>query len=55
MKEAMESPTKEAIYALDRANPLKLFDCLVPEIEAYRQLGPAITDRNFRTNYEAML
>ena len=39
MKDALESSTKEAIYALDYANPLKLYDCLVPEIEAHRQLG----------------
>ena len=55
MKEAIESSTKEAIFALDRQTPLKLFDCLVPEIEAFRQLGQPITEQKFRANYEAKL
>lgn len=49
MREAMESSTKEAIYALDNGSgPLKLYNCLVPEIEAHRKLGSAVTEKDLR-------
>ena len=35
---ALENSTKEAMYALDATNPLSLYDCLVPELEAFRPL-----------------
>ena len=35
---ALENSTKEAMYALDATNPLSLYDCLVPELEAHRPL-----------------
>ena len=38
LKEAIEEPTKEAMYAVDSTNPLQLYDCLVPEITAFRPL-----------------
>lgn len=50
---ALESPTKEAMYALDATNPLSLFDCLIPEITAYRPLRLPLTEKQFRVNYEA--
>ena len=44
MLQAIESSSKEAMYALDETNPLSLYDCLVPEITAFRPLGRIITD-----------
>lgn len=44
LREAIEAPAKEAMYALDDANPLRLYDCLVPEIEAYRPLARTTSD-----------
>lgn len=38
MKEVLESSSKEAMYAMDDTNPLRLFDCLIPEITAYRPM-----------------
>ena len=35
---SLENSTKEAMYALDATNPLSLYDCLIPEIEAYRPM-----------------
>ena len=35
---ALENSSKEAMYALDATNPLSLYDCLVPELEAHRPL-----------------
>lgn len=56
MKEAIESSTKEAIYALDYGQgPLNLYNCLIPEIEARRSLGQALKERDLRLNYEAKL
>ncbi len=34
--EALQMQTKEAMYALDATNPLSFYDCLIPELEAYR-------------------
>lgn len=39
---AVESSVKEAMYALDMQNPLQLYDCLIPEIDAYRPTRPCI-------------
>ena len=36
MKDALEFSQKEAMYAMDDTNPLRLYDCLLPEITAYR-------------------
>ena len=55
MKEALDGPTKEGMYALDAANPLKLYDCLLPEIAAYRPLRRPITAAKSKANYEAKL
>ena len=52
---AIEAPTKEAIYALDDTSPLYLFDCLKPEIHAYRPLKLPLSNYKKRLNYEAML
>ena len=41
---AIEAPTKEALYALDETNPLSLYDCLIPEITAYRPLRRPMSD-----------
>ena len=30
---AIQSPVKEAEYALDKKNPLKLYDCLLPFVK----------------------
>ena len=38
MKEATESSSKEAMYAMNDRNPLQLYDCLIPEITAYRPM-----------------
>ena len=38
MKEATEYSSKEAMYAMNARNPLKLYDCLIPEITAYRPM-----------------
>ena len=38
MKEATEYSSKEAMYAMNNRNPLKLYDCLIPEITAYRPM-----------------
>ena len=38
MKEATEYSSKEAMYAMNNRNPLKLYDCLIPEISAYRPM-----------------
>ena len=38
MKEATESSSKEAMYAMNDRNPLQLYDCLIPEIDAYRPM-----------------
>jgi len=35
---SLENSSKEAMYALDATNPLSLYDCLIPELEAYRPL-----------------
>ena len=48
MLQAIESPAKEAMYALDETNPLSLYDCLVPEITAFRPLGRIQTDQKIR-------
>ena len=50
---AVEAPTKEALYALDDTNPLSLYDCLIPELHAYRPLRRPITDELAMTNYAA--
>jgi len=56
MKEAVESSSKEAIYALDlNQGPFKIFNCLIPEIEAHRPLGAGLTDKGLRQNYDAQL
>ena len=49
----MEASTKEALYALDETNPLSLYDCLIPEITAYRPLRRPISDELTRTNFLA--
>ena len=54
MKEALEEPAKEAMYALDSTNPLRLYDCLVPEITTYRPLR-ILTDELYDKNYIAKL
>ena len=33
---AVDSSAKEALYALDMDSPLQLYDCLIPELDAYR-------------------
>ena len=50
----MESSTKEAIYALDETTPLRLYNCLVPEITAFR-LQKVQTDKEAVVNYAAKL
>ena len=32
---ATKSPINEAQFALDKNNPLKLFDCMVPQMEEH--------------------
>ena len=47
--EACQSGAKEAMYALDVTNPLSFFDCLIPELEAYRpkRIDPDKTKMTF--------
>ena len=40
---ASEAPVKEAMYAMEEKNPLSLYNCLVPEIDAYRPLRPPLS------------
>ena len=35
---ALQNPIYEAEYALDKNNPLKFFDCFVPELEEHRKI-----------------
>ena len=37
-RNSIEAPVKEAMFALEITNPLGLYDCLIPEINAYRPL-----------------
>ena len=54
-RHASESSTKEAMYAIDMHNPLQLYDCLLPEIEAYRPKRVVLhRKKNLETNVEAM-
>jgi len=56
LQKAQEAPFKEAIYAIDQTNPLGLYDCLIPEIAAYRPLRlDKMTYELSTTNYENML
>lgn len=50
MKDAVEFTAKEAMYAMDSTNPLQLYDCLVPEITAYRPLRILTDDHRERNN-----
>ena len=50
---AIEAPTKEALYALDETNPLSLYDCLIPELTAYRPLRRPMSDEQTRANFAA--
>lgn len=52
---AIESSVKEGIYALDEHNPLQLFDCLVPEMDAHRPLKLPISKEKQVRNNEALL
>ena len=53
---AIEAPCKEAMYALDETNPLSLYDCLIPELEAYRPMRIQKMTKSKRTaNAEAQL
>ena len=53
---AIEKPVEEAQYALDKKSALKLYDCLVPEIAAYRPLKLKDMSIDTRTvNYQAKL
>ena len=54
MKEAIEFQTKEAMYAMDSTNPLRLFDCLIPEITAYRPIRILYKEQE-QNNYQAKL
>lgn len=36
MLNAIESSSKEAMYALDETNPLSFYNCLIPELAVYR-------------------
>ena len=43
------------MYAIDMHNPLQLYDCLLPEIEAYRTKRVVLhRKKNLETNVEAM-
>ena len=55
MLKAIESSTKEAVYALDDYTPFRLYDCLVPELEAHRPLKLPISKYKQRVNHEALL
>ena len=35
-RQAIEQGAKEGLYALDMYTPLRLYDCLLPELDAYR-------------------
>ena len=52
MKEVLESSSKEAMYAMDDTNPLRLFDCLIPEITAYRPMK-IFTAKKKADNFDA--
>ena len=53
-RKAIEQPVHEGQYALDEENPLKLYNCLVPEISAYRHLKlERMNDENRKLNYYA--
>ena len=54
MKEAIEFQTKEAMYAMDSTNPLRLYDCLIPEITAYRPTRILYKEQE-QNNYQAKL
>ena len=54
MRYSLESTTKEAMYAMDATNPLKLFDCLVPEVTAYRPMRLPLSKEKYTLNYIAM-
>ena len=54
LRYALESATKEAMYAMDATNPLRLFDCLIPELTAYRPLKLPLNQDTYVQNYIAM-
>lgn len=55
LKEALDNATKEGMYAMDETNPLRLYDCLIPEINAYRPLRLPISKPKAIANSEAKL
>ena len=52
-KESGEAPVKEAMFAMEESNALSLYDCLVPEIDAYRPLRLPLSKENKETNFVA--
>ena len=54
LRYSLESATKEAMYAMDATNPLRLFDCLIPELTAYRPLRLPLDESMYAQNYIAM-
>ena len=42
------------MYAMDATNPLSLYDCLIPEITAYRP-KKILTTQQEANNFEALL
>ena len=53
MNMAIEQAQKEAIYAMDDTNPLRLYNCLIPEITAYRPMK-ILTDQQKANNFKAL-
>lgn len=52
---SIESATKEAYYAMEHKHSLDFYDCLVPEIEAYRPLRLPVTKQKRYDNNVARL
>ena len=52
----LEAGVKEAMYALDETNPLRFYNCLTPEITAFRKIRPADMSKKMREkNYVAKM
>ena len=49
-KDSIEFTAKEAMYAMDSTNPLQLYDCLAPEITAFRPLRILTEEQGERNN-----
>ena len=52
---SIESATKEAYYALEHHHSLAFYDCLTPELEAFRPLRLPVTKQKRYDNNVAKL